>query len=346
VYEVGGEEKGEGVGVKGKRMKSEEGNGKEGVPIGRPIANTQMYILDEEMEVVPVGVRGEIYIGGAGLARGYVNRAEMTAERFVPNRFSERGGERLYRTGDVGRYREDGNIEYVGRNDDQVKIRGYRIELGEIEARLKEHGLVREAVVVVGEAGEEGGGEKRLVAYVVVAEAKVKGEEGGEGDSLREGREVEAGELSAMLRTYVARGLPEYMVPAAYVRLERMPLTPNGKLDRKALPAPGSGVCARRAYEPPRGEIEQMLADLWQGLLGVERVGRHDHFFEMGGHSLLAVRMFSHLHSSLNVQIELSTLFNYPQLSLFAKKVLIASIEQEFDSMEFQNLASAGDSKS
>ena len=312
------------------------------VPVGRPLSNGKVYILDKELNPAGVGIRGEIYIGGAGLARGYVNRAEMTAEKFVPNLFSRRGGERLYRTGDMGRYREDGNIEYIGRKDEQVKIRGYRIELGEIEARLKEHGLVKEAVVVAREAGEDGGGEKRLVAYVVMEKAKEEKVE----HSIPEGGELEASELSAMLHTYLAGWLPEYMVPAAIVRLERIPLTANGKLDRKALPAPEGEAYSRRTYEPPQGEMEVVLANLWQELLEVERVGRHDNFFELGGHSLLAVRMLSHLLGNLNVQIDLSTLFNYPQLSLFAKRVLIASIEQEFDSIEFQNLVSAEDSKS
>jgi hypothetical protein len=326
----------------GVKIKSEEGKASEGVPIGRPIANAQMYILDGKMELAPVGVRGEIYIGGAGLARGYVNRAGMTAERFVPNPFSARGGKRLYRTGDVGRYREDGNIEFVGRRDEQVKIRGYRIELGEIEARLKEHGLVKEAVVVAREAGEDGGGEKRLVAYVVMVKTK-KGEEE---NSIAEGGRLEAAELSTTLRTYLAKWLPEYMVPMAIVGLERIPLTANGKVDRKALPAPEGEAYAQGSYEPPQGEMEEILANLWQELLGVERVGRLDNFFELGGHSLLGVRMLSYLFSNLNVQIDISTLFNYPQLALFAKRVLIASIEQEFDSIEFQNLVSAEDSKS
>jgi acyl-coenzyme A synthetase/AMP-(fatty) acid ligase len=308
------------------------------VPVGKPLSNGKVYVLDKELNPAGVGINGEIYIGGAGLARGYVNRAEMTAERFVPNPYSASGGERLYRTGDVGRYREDGNIEYVGRKDEQVKIRGYRIELGEIEARLKEHGLVEEAVVVARAAGEDGGGEKRLVAYVVMV--KAKGDEAGH--SKPEGGELEAAEL----RAYLAKWLPEYMVPTAIVRLERIPLTANGKLDRKALPTPEGEAYAQRTYEPPQGEMEEVLANLWQELLGVERVGRHDNFFELGGHSLLAVRMLSNLLSNLNVQIELSTLFNYPELSLFAKKVLIASIEQEFDSIEFQNLVSAEDSKS
>jgi amino acid adenylation domain-containing protein len=311
---------------------TQEGEGERArgmVPVGKPLSKGEVYVLDKELNPAGVGIHGEIYIGGAGLARGYVNRAEMTAERFVPNPFSRRGGERLYRTGDVGRYQEDGNIEFIGRKDEQVKIRGYRVELGEIEARLKEHGLVKEAVVVAREAGEDGGGEKRLVAYVVMVES-----------------ELEAGELSAMLRTHLAGWLPEYMVPTAIVRLARIPLRANGKLDRKALPAPEGEVYGQRTYEPPQGEMEEALANLWQELLGVERVGRHDSFFELGGHSLLAVRMLSHLLSNFNVQIELSTLFNYPQLSLFAKKVLITSIEQEFDSIDFQNFVSAEDSKS
>ncbi len=314
------------------------------VPVGKPLGNGKAFVLDDELNPAGVGVSGEIYIGGSGLARGYVKRAEMTAERFLPNPFSSRGGERLYRTGDVGRYREDGNIEFVGRKDEQVKIRGYRIELGEIETRLKEHELVKEAVVVARQAGEDGEGEKRLVAYVVIGanvEAKGDVEEERVGDGLPEG-----GELSMMLRAYLAGWLPEYMVPTAIVRLERIPVTDNGKLDRKALPAPEGEAYAQRSYEPPQGEMEEVLAKLWQELLGIERVGRHDNFFQLGGHSLLAVRMVSHLLSNLNVQIELSTIFNYPQLSLFAKRVLIASIEQEFDSIEFQNLVSAEGSKS
>jgi amino acid adenylation domain-containing protein len=286
------------------------------VPIGRPIANTRIYLLDGHGQPVPLGAVGEIYIGGVGVARGYLNRAEMTAERFVPDPFSEREGERLYKTGDLARYLPDGSIEFLGRNDDQVKIRGYRIELGEIEARLMEHRLVREAVVVVVTSREEGGGEKRLVAYVVVAEAK--GEEGGERDSLQEGGEVEAGELSAMLRAYLAGRLPEYMVPAAYVRLEAMPLTSNGKLDRRALPKPEGDVYAHRGYEEPQGETESKLAKIWEKLLGVRQVGRYDNFFELGGHSILVMQLMVEVRQLFGINISLRDIFMSPALAELA----------------------------
>ena len=218
-------------------------------PIGKRIPDLRVYILDEEREPVPVGVGGEIYVGGAGVARGYLNRPELTAERFVADPFSNEAGARMYKTGDVGRWLADGTLEYLGRNDSQVKIRGFRIELGEIEARLRGVEGVAEAVVV---AREEEGGEKRLVAYytgsaVVGAEA---------------------------LRAHAREGLPEYMVPAAYVRLEQFPLTPNGKLDRKALPAPQGDAYVRCGYEAPLGDIEGEVAQLWSELLKVERVGR------------------------------------------------------------------------
>src|SRR6266511_2881614 len=263
------------------------------VPIGRPIANTQIYLLDGKGQPVPLGAVGEIYIGGVGVARGYLNHPELTAERFLADGFSPEGGARMYKTGDLGRYLPDGNIEFLGRNDDQVKIRGFRIELGEIEARLGEHPLVHQAVVVARE--EEAGGEKRLVAYVVPA------------------GEAEDGELEGTLRGHLATRLPEYMVPAAYVRLEQLPLTPNGKLDRKALPAPEQDAYVRGWYEAPVGEVEETLARLWQELLGVERVGRHDNFFELGGHSLVAVQLIERLRR-FDLQLEIRTLFLTPVL--------------------------------
>ena len=269
-------------------------------PIGRPIANTRIYILDVHGEPVPVGVAGELYIAGAGVARGYLNRPELTAERFLPDPFVSEQGARMYRTGDLGRWMTDGNIEFLGRNDFQVKIRGFRIELGEIETKLMEHPDVREAVVI---AREDTPGDKRLVAYYTADPSMETGEETGEETS-------DAGRL----RSYLSALLPEYMVPAAYVQLSALPLTPNGKLDRKALPAPGSDAYATRGYEAPQGELETRLANVWEEVLKVERVGRHDNFFELGGHSLLAVRLVTYLRQSLNVEVSVRDLFEKPIL--------------------------------
>jgi non-ribosomal peptide synthetase component F len=267
------------------------------VPIGRPISNTRIYILDPDREPVPIGASGEIYIGGVQVGRGYLNRPELTAERFIANPFV--AGERLYLTGDLGRFRPDGIIEYLGRNDFQVKVRGFRIELGEIEARLAEHPGVRETVVL---AREDAPDDKRLVAYyTTLPDAAAPG--------------------PAALRGYLPASLPEYMVPAAYVALEAMPLNANGKLDRKTLPAPTSEAFAVRDYEPPVGETEEKLAGIWASLLRVERVGRHDNFFELGGHSLLGIRMLSRLPQVLGVDLPLADLFAMPVLADFAVAV-------------------------
>ncbi|MER9236440.1 amino acid adenylation domain-containing protein [Mesorhizobium sp. M0622] len=274
------------------------------VPIGRPIANTRVYLLDGYGAPVPFGAVGELYIGGAGVARGYLNRAELTAERFIASPFVE--GDRLYRTGDLARYLPDGNLEFLGRNDDQVKIRGYRIEPGEIAARLSEHEWVREAVVV---ARQDRAGDKRLVAYVVCGPEAGSDEEDG-------------GALAGALRGHVSGQLPDYMVPSAFVRLEALPLTPNGKLDRNALPSPADDAYARAAYEAPRGEIETALAQIWTELLGVERVGRHDNFFELGSHSLLAVQLLSRA-SDLGLKFSAADLFHAPVLKELASKVEI-----------------------
>ena len=260
------------------------------VPIGKPISNTRLYILDTHGAPVPIGVSGEIYIAGVGVARGYLNRPELTAERFVKDPFSTDAEARMYRSGDLGRWRADGNIEYLGRNDQQVKIRGYRIELGEIEARLREHEQVREAVVL---AREDVPGERRLVGYVVPAPGQAPS--------------VEA------LRAHLARHLPEYMVPAAMVMLEQLPLSANGKIDRKGLPAPGISALQVGEYEPPQGELEEALAQIWQELLQIERVGRHDNFFELGGHSLLIVQMIGALRR-IGLTIEMDRLFESPTL--------------------------------
>ncbi|MER9275584.1 amino acid adenylation domain-containing protein, partial [Mesorhizobium sp. M0643] len=266
------------------------------IPIGRPIANTRVYLLDGHGGPVPFGAVGELYIGGAGVARGYLNRPELTAERFIASPFVE--GDRLYRTGDLARYLPDGNLEFLGRNDDQVKIRGFRIEPGEIAARLCEHAWVREAVVV---ARQDRAGDKHLVAYVVCGPEAGSDEDGGGG-------------LAGALRAHVSGRLPDYMVPSAFVRLAALPLTPNGKLDRKALPAPADGAYARTAYEAPQGAVETALAEIWAELLGVERVGRHDNFFELGGHSLLAVQLMERLRR-LSLGVDVRTLFARPVLA-------------------------------
>jgi amino acid adenylation domain-containing protein len=281
--------------------------GTQSPPIGRPISNTRIYLLDSHGLPVPLGAAGEIYIGGAGVARGYLGRPELTAERFIASPFV--AGDRLYKTGDLARYLPDGNIEFLGRNDHQVKIRGYRIELGEIEARLSEHADVGEAVVL---AREDEPGDKRLVAYVVPA-----------GDPS--GDEQARGEWIAALRAHLATSLPEYMVPAAYVMLDALPLTPNGKLDRNALPAPGDEAFVRSAYEPPQGEVEKALAGIWSELLGIERISRHDNFFELGGHSLLAVRMISRIDMAFGLTPPLSIMFKYNNLISLAKIISVAN---------------------
>nr|WP_268879070.1 non-ribosomal peptide synthetase [Albitalea terrae] len=261
------------------------------VPIGRPIANTQIYLLDADGRPVPVGATGEIHIGGAGVARGYLNRPELTAERFVPDPFSAEPGARMYKTGDLARHRPDGQMEYLGRNDFQVKLRGFRIELGEIEARLSQHPQVREAVVI---AREDSPGDKRLVAYVV-------------GDAAQ----------AQALREHLAAALPDHMVPAAYVQLDAIPLTPNGKVDRKALPAPDGTAYVARGYEAPQGEVEAVLAQIWAEVLKLDRVGRHDNFFELGGHSLLAVTVLERMRRA-GLQADVRRLFDSPTIAALA----------------------------
>ncbi|HEX2077932.1 MAG TPA: amino acid adenylation domain-containing protein, partial [Longimicrobium sp.] len=274
--------------------------GRAAVPIGGPSANARVYVLDGAGEPVPVGVAGELYIGGVPVARGYLGRAALTAERFVPDAFGGRPGARLYRTGDLVRWLADGRLAFVGRSDDQVKVRGFRVELGEIEARLREHAGVREAAVL---AREDVPGDRRLVAYYLADQVI----------------EAEA------LRAYLAERLPEYMVPAAYVRLDAVPLTPSGKLDRRALPAPEGDAYAVREYEAPVDESEQALAGIWAEVLRVERVGRGDHFFELGGHSLLAVQVISRVRQALQVEVALGELFTRPVLSDFARGLKTAA---------------------
>ncbi|WP_051711496.1 non-ribosomal peptide synthetase [Andreprevotia chitinilytica] len=284
--------------------------------IGKPIANTRIYILDAHGQPVPVGVIGELFVGGAGLARGYLHRPDLTAERFLSDPFSAAPQARMYKTGDLGRWLPDGNIEYLGRNDFQVKIRGFRIELGEIEAKLVACADVREAVVL---AREDVSGDKRLVAYVIA----------------QEGAELTA----AHLRHQLSQSLADYMLPSAFVTLASFPLTPNGKLDRKALPAPDQSSLVSREYAAPQGEIETTLATIWQDLLGVERVGRHDQFFELGGHSLLAVQLVSRLREALDVELSLAAVFSNPVLVDLADSIVI----QQLSAYEQSNTADLDD---
>jgi amino acid adenylation domain-containing protein len=280
------------------------------IPYGRPIQNARYYVLDEYLNHTPWGAQGHLYIGGQCLTDGYLNRPELTAERFLPDPFSSISGARMYKTGDLARHLPDNNLQFLGRNDQQVKIRGFRIELGEIEAKLAEHPLVREAVVV---AREDIPGDKRLVAYVYPVVPK-----DGQADLSQESGQA-PGDLAAILRTHLVSRLPEYMIPKAFVKLDTVPLTPNGKLDRKSLPAPDWDAYVRRSYEEPQTDMEKVLAALWQEILGIERVGRHDHFFELGGHSVMVVKFVDRLRR-LNLQIDIRSIFASPILSEVALK--------------------------
>ncbi|WP_353888300.1 condensation domain-containing protein, partial [uncultured Pseudomonas sp.] len=265
--------------------------------IGKPVDNARLYVLDARLQPVPLGVPGELYIGGAGVARGYLNRPQLTAERFVQDPFATSASARMYRSGDLVRWLADGSLEYLGRNDDQVKIRGLRIEPGEIESRLAALAGIDEAVVI---AREDQPGHPRLVAYYTVRPDVAPLEPEG-------------------LRAQLQAHLPEYMVPVAFVALPALPLTANGKLDRRALPAPERTALFEVGFEAPVGELEQALAQLWAELLQVERVGRHDDFFRLGGHSLLAMRMVSQVRVRLGAELSLAALFAAAQLTSVAR---------------------------
>ena len=289
------------------------------IPIGRPIANTEIYIVDEYLKPVPIGVPGELMIGGAGVARGYFNQPEMTAERFISNPFSKDPECRLYRTGDLSRYRPDGNIEFLGRMDYQVKIRGYRIELGEIEAVLNDYPAVHEAVVI---AREEVSSPKRLVAYVVP----------------RNGERLSTGEL----RNYAKEKLPDYMVPAHVVKLNEFPQTPNKKIDRKALPSPGKHRPERGDnFEPPQTEIEEAVAEIWAEAIGVHEVGRNENFFELGGDSLSACGIVLSIQRTCNVDLPLQIIFHTPTVADLAKKLQEAFLRQADSEKTFMAPAEA-----
>ncbi len=293
-------------------------------PLGGPIANTQLYILDPYLQPVPIGVAGELYIGGDNVTRGYLNRPELTQERFIASSFARsndfsRSGQRttevvttidarLYKTGDKARYLADGNIEFLGRIDHQVKLRGFRIELGEIEAVLRQHDEVREAVVTVRES-EQG---QQLVAYLVLHNIRL---------------------TSSKLRAYLAAKLPDYMMPNAFVLLDTLPLTPNGKIDRRSLPVPESRSDLEEAFVPPRDVTEQQLAFIWQDILGVHSVGAHDNFFNLGGHSLLAVRLMARIQQQFGQNLPLATLFQRPTVDKLANL-----LREQSDSVSWSSL--------
>jgi amino acid adenylation domain-containing protein len=272
--------------------------------IGEAIPDLSVYILDRHRQPVPVGVRGEMYVGGAGVARGYLNRPEFTLERFVPDPFCDASGARLYKTGDVARYLPSGDIEYLGRADHQVKIRGHRIELGEIEAVLAGHAEVREAVVMV---REDTPGDKRLVAYLVSARGSAPS--------------------AADLRAYLKQTLTDVMIPSAFVAMDALPLTTNGKIDRRALPKPEVDLAGSRATQPPRGPVEARLAGIWEQILGVKNIGRRDNFFELGGHSMLAVKMVAEVEKDFGKKVALALLFENQTLEQLAR--LLAEPEPE-----------------
>jgi amino acid adenylation domain-containing protein len=295
------------------------------IPIGRPIANTELFILDAERQPMPIGVPGELYIGGAGLARGYLNRPELTAEKFVPHPF--RSGARLYRTGDRARLLVDGNIEFLGRLDEQVKIRGFRIEPGEIEAVLSQHPAVRGTAIV---PWDDPSGNKQLVAYVVPARDQTLGAEG--------------------LQSFLRDKLPPHMVPSVYIMLDHLPLSPSGKVDRRALPIPENreqrGV---KTFVPARSAVEEILADIWSQVLGVDRVGIHDDFFSLGGHSLLAVQVIARLHSKLKVGVPIRWLFDRPTVAALAEVIeetLVSQTESQNVSMLLDELERQSDTSS
>jgi amino acid adenylation domain-containing protein len=275
----------------------QRGSNEKIVPIGRPIANTQIYILDQHLQPVPMGVPGELHIGGVGLARGYLNRAELTDEKFIPNPFSKQPNSRLYKTGDLARYQLDRIIEYLGRIDHQVKLRGFRIELGEIEAVLVKHSAVREVVILLREAES---GDKQLVAYIVPNQDQIP--------------------TTSELRNYLTGQLPEYMLPAVFMLLDTMPLLPNGKIDRHALPAPQSlSLTSAGTYQAPQSQIEQAISKVWQEVLHLEKVGINDNFFDLGGHSLLMIQVNQKLRKMFNQDLSLVEMLQNPTIKSLAQ---------------------------
>lgn len=285
--------------------------------IGRPIANTRLYILDTQLRPVPVGVVGELYIGGLGVARGYFNRPALTAECFVPDPFAAQPGARLYRSGDLGRYLPDGRVDFLGRFDDQVKLRGFRIELGEIEAQLRRNAAVKDVLVLLrdGVAADGQVTERRLVAYVVLAQPLTQ---------------------TDALRNFLLERLPDYMVPAIFVVLDVLPLLPNGKVDRRALPDPEAGHFQHKAYVAPGTPTESTLVEMWAVLLGVEQVGIHDNFFDLGGHSLLATQAISRIAKIFQVQVSVRSILEMPTIAQLAQLIDEQVVESTSTSITFE----------
>ena len=282
------------------------------VPIGRPVSGARTYVADPLLELAPAGIPGELCVAGSGLARGYLGRPDLTAERFLPDPWAEGPGMRLYRTGDLVRWLPAGDLEFLGRIDDQVKVRGYRVELREIEASLGLHPAVAEAVVV---AREDAPGDRRLTAYVVP-------------------RNGEAG--ASELRAFLRERLPDYMVPASFVALDALPTTPSGKVDRRALPSPDR-LGPEGVYTAPRTPAEETVAAIWRAVLGAGRVGVTDNFFELGGHSLLLPQVMHRLRSAFRVEIPLRALFDEPTvegLAIAVEEALLADIESQLEALE------------
>jgi acyl carrier protein len=281
----------------------------------------QLYVLDRYLQPVPIGIPGELHVGGAGLARGYLNRSDLTNERFIPNPFSPLEGERLYKSGDLVRYLPEQDLEYLGRIDLQVKIRGFRIELGEIESVLMRNEAVRDVVVIV---REDNPGDKRLVAYLIAA--------GEHAVSVSD------------LRHYVKQELPEYMVPSAFMMLEQFPLTPNGKIDRRALPVPDADRQTETGYIAPRNEVEESIAGIWRELLNMKNVGVNDSFFEVGGHSLLLVRLHANLQMHFQKKWQITEMFRHTTIAALAdfltqKEEIEPSLEKSLSLAEKQKSA-------
>jgi len=288
------------------------------IPIGHPISNTQVYVLDKNLQPVPIGIPGELYIGGPGLARGYLRRPDITAERFLPHPFSKKIGARLYKTGDLVRYRADSTIEFLGRLDAQVKIRGFRIELGEIDAVVAQHPNTKECATIL---YKDASGEKRLVTYLVAHE--------------------QTEDIVQNINRYLKELLPEYMLPSAVLCIPTLPLTPNGKFDWRSLPPPDrQSMAVRETSVSPRNALETSLAKIWSEVMDIESIGIHDNFFDLGGHSLLAMMLVSHMKKLTQSEISVLDVFMAPTLAALAERVTNVQLAG-YDPTELEALLSS-----